>query len=139
MLRHPHLVIAIIFLRPSSAPGIDFIVQDDGEGPYLVDGSMQNPPTQAEVDAVTDEQLDSAQIRMGKPLSVTAAQAKLALYNADLLDAVKEAAAAYPPMQIFFDNAPTWSEDHPYVWGLAAQLGIPDEQITKLFNDAYKL
>ena len=100
---------------------------------------MQNPPTQAELDALTEDQLYSAQIRMGKPLSVTAAQAKLALYNADLLDAVKEAAAAYPPMQIFFDNVPTWSEDHPYVWGLAAQLGIPDEQITKLFNDAYKL
>lgn len=62
-IRHPRLSHAIMALRPGARPGIDFVCQDnaDGQGPYLVDGSMQNPPTQAEVDAVTTLQLDDAQ------------------------------------------------------------------------------
>lgn len=139
MLMHPRIAIAIRTLRPDLSSLSDFVVQDDGNGPYLVEGSMQNPPTQEEVDALTEEQLDSAQIRMNGPLSVTAAQAKLALYNADLYEQVKQAAEVYPPMKIFFDNAPTWSEDHPYVLGLAAELGISDDQKTDLFNQAYRL
>ena len=138
-ITHPRLAEVISYIRPFADPFSDFQIQDDGNGPYLVDGSMQNPPTQEEIDSVTEEQLNSAQIRMGKSLSVTAAQAKLALYNADLYEQVKQAAEVYPPMKIFFENAPTWSEDHPYVLGLAAELGISDDQKTELFNQAYRL
>lgn len=63
MLKHPRLAIALLVLRPGSNPQIDFRVQDDGAGPYLVEGSMKNPPTQEEVDALTDGELDAAQSR----------------------------------------------------------------------------
>jgi hypothetical protein len=48
----------------------DFVVEDDGSGPQLAAGSMADPPTQAEVDAVTTEQLDAAQ--RSKAVSVSA-------------------------------------------------------------------
>ena len=137
MLKHPRLAIALLVLRPGSNPQIDFRVQDDGNGPYLVEGSMKNPPTQEEVDALTEAQLNSAIRRFNGPLSVTAAQAKLALYNAGLYDQVQTAIAAYPPMKIYFDNAPTWSENHPYVLGMAAELEIED--VAALFDAAYEL
>lgn len=139
MLMHPRLAIAIKVLRPELSPLNTFVVQDDGKGPYLVEGSMQNPPTQEEVDALTDAQLDSAQRRLSGPISVPASQAKLALYNAGLLDIVKTAAAAYVPMQIYLDNAPAWSEDHPYVRGMAAELGLTDQQVAELFDAAVLL
>ncbi len=61
-LRHPRLAHALMALRPGSRSLKDFVCRDDadGKGPYLVDGSMINPPTQAEVDALTTEQLDQA-------------------------------------------------------------------------------
>lgn len=48
-------------LRPGSRVLVDFVCEDNGDGPYLVEGSMNNPPTQAEVDALTNAQLDAAQ------------------------------------------------------------------------------
>lgn len=139
MLTHPRLSHAIMHLRPGARPLIDFVVQDDGHGPYLVEGSMENPPSQEEVDALTDAQLDAAQRRKSGPLSVPAAQAKLALYNFGLLDKVKTAVSSYPPMQIFFESAPVWSEAHPYVMGMAAELGITDQQKAALFDAAADL
>ncbi len=67
MLAHPRLAHALLALRPGAKPNIDFIVQDDGAGPYLVKGSMVDPPTQAEVDALTEAQLDAAQASKSKP------------------------------------------------------------------------
>ncbi len=61
MITHPRLVHALLALRPGTIPFLDFIVEDNGSGPTLKDGSMVNPPTQDEVDAVTVEQLDAAQ------------------------------------------------------------------------------
>lgn len=62
LLRHPRLAHALMALRPGSRPLRDFVCEDksDGLGPYLVEGSMINPPTQAEIDAVTVQQLDDA-------------------------------------------------------------------------------
>lgn len=48
-------------LRPGAKPLVDFIVEDDGSGPQLREGSMENPPSQDEINAVTVEQLDEAQ------------------------------------------------------------------------------
>lgn len=70
------------------------------------------------------------------PNSVSAAQAKLALYNAGLLPDVEAAAAVYPPMQIFYANANEWHRVHPYVQGLAAELGLTDAQVDDLFRAA---
>lgn len=61
MLTHPRLVHALMALRPGAKSLVDFEVVDNGDGPFLVEGSMTNPPTQEEVDVVTTEQLDIAQ------------------------------------------------------------------------------
>lgn len=139
MIIHPELRLVIMVLRPGIDRVNGFLIQESDDGPCLVDGSMDNPPTQKEVDSVTQIEIENMKIRMNGPLAVSSAQAKLALYQAGLLDQVKQAAEAYEPMKIFFDNSPTWSEIHPYVLGLAAMLGISDEQKTELFNKAYKL
>lgn len=60
-LKHPRLAHALMHLRPGAKPLKDFICVDNGKGPELEAGSMVNPPTQAEVDAVTALQLDAAQ------------------------------------------------------------------------------
>lgn len=72
--------------------------------------------------------------------SVTAAQAKVSLYNAGLLPTVTQAMEqAYPPAKIFFDHAPEWHRDHPYVQGFAMELGFDDAQLDALFEAASKL
>ncbi len=68
MLTHPRLTHALLALRPGTEPLVDFIVEDSGNGPTLKDGSMVNPPTQEEVDAVTVEQLDAAQAAKSRVL-----------------------------------------------------------------------
>ena len=60
-ITHPRLTHALLHLRPGSVPLVDFVCVDNGAGPTLVEGSMVNPPTQAEVNAVTAQQLDDAQ------------------------------------------------------------------------------
>lgn len=65
-LRHPRLVHSIMALRPGlrthhDPTKADFVVEDFGDGPMLREGSMTDPPTQVEIDAVTVEQLDAAQ------------------------------------------------------------------------------
>jgi hypothetical protein len=65
MITHPRLVHALLALRPGTRPLVDFIVEDHGNGPTLKDGSMVNPPTQAEVDAVSVADLDRAQALKG--------------------------------------------------------------------------
>lgn len=66
ILKHPRLAHAIMALRPGARPTIDFKVQDAGDGPFLVKDSMENPPAQSEVDAVSVEQLDKAQSTRGQ-------------------------------------------------------------------------
>jgi hypothetical protein len=58
-LTHPQLARVLMLLRPGINPLFGFRVEDHGSGPFLVDGSMVNPPTQAQVDAVTIAQLDA--------------------------------------------------------------------------------
>ncbi|WP_431483715.1 XkdW family protein [Pseudomonas solani] len=35
---------AVLWLAPNAVPGVDFRVQDDGDGPYIADWRMQAPP-----------------------------------------------------------------------------------------------
>lgn len=69
------------------------------------------------------------------------AQARIALYQAGLLDKVeaKVASAEYPPVRIYFDNAAEWRRDHPYIQGLAMDLGLTDDQVDNLFRAAARL
>ena len=85
-LRHPRLAHAIMALRPGTKPGPmpglgDFVVEDDGKVPTLVEGSMNNPPTQKEVDALTTAQLDAAQASKNPP-SVSELTKRLAALEA---------------------------------------------------------
>lgn len=72
---------------------------------------------------------------------VTAAQARMALYNAGLLDQVEQVVANHPyrPVRIYFDSATTWDRDHPYIQMLAPELGLTDADIDALFTAAAQL
>lgn len=83
--------------------------------------------------------IDEAGWYMPVPAKVTAAQAKLALYNAGLLDNISQAVQGYPPMKIYFDFATEWHRTHPYVLGMGQELGLSDAQIDELFRQAEQL
>jgi hypothetical protein len=81
---------------------------------------------------------------------VSAAQAKTALYNANLLDKVEEIVQAYPyrPVKIFFESANNWFESDPYVRAIGLELGLlsydedgneTDHGFSELFAIASKL
>jgi hypothetical protein len=80
---------------------------------------------------------DPAEIQAPATPEVTAAQAKMALFRAGLLDAVEnEVALAYRPVQIYYSSAATWQLDHPYVQGIGAMMGLSSERMSALFQDA---
>jgi hypothetical protein len=85
-LTHPRLAHALMALRPGS----QFVVQDDGAGPYLRSSNIANLPTQAELDAVTVAQLNQAQASKRMPLS--ARLASLGIDIAELRAAVASGA-----------------------------------------------
>ena len=68
------------------------------------------------------------------PTLVTPAQAKVALYNAGMLDAVEAAiATSYRPIRIYWDSASVFDRNHPYILGIGALLGLSDAQMDALF------
>lgn len=58
--------------------------------------------------------------------SVSAAQAKTALFNATLLDRVEAIVDAHPyrPVKIFYSSANTWEKKNPYVRAIAVELDL---------------
>lgn len=79
------------------------------------------------------------------PQSITRAQAKLALLNAGLLDAVQPAidavndAVMRKRMQIEWDDRLTFERSNPTLIGLAGALGMTDAQLDALFVAAAAL
>ena len=74
------------------------------------------------------------------PIFVTPAQAKVALYNAGMLDAVEAAiATSYRPIQIYWNSASVFDRNHPYIVGVGALLGLSDDQMDALFLAASSL
>lgn len=72
--------------------------------------------------------------------SVTAAQAKVALYRHNLLGQVENIIEQYPEdVKIWYNNALIWERNNPYVLGLALELGIADSYVDDLFVYASKL
>lgn len=69
------------------------------------------------------------------PVFVTKAQAKIALYNAGLLDEVEAIVAAhpYPPVRIWYEAANDWYRANPYVLAIGVELGLTTEQVDDLF------
>lgn len=74
------------------------------------------------------------------PVRVTPAQAKIALYEADLLDQVEVLVANYPyrPVSIWWTSALAFERGHAYLNALGLELGLTDEEIDALFVAAAK-
>lgn len=79
---------------------------------------------------------------------VSAAAARIALLQApstvpeadNMLDLVEWIVMQYPrEVQIWFESAQVWERYNPYVMGLAAELGMTDEEVDELFMKASKL
>lgn len=72
------------------------------------------------------------------PSQATAAQCRLALYDAGLLDDVEAMIAThpYPPVRIWFAHAQTWERGSPYVAAMAIELGLTEAQVDDLFRAA---
>lgn len=102
-------------------------------------------PTDGHPEEISDDHPDVVEyLRNAAALpspGVSAAQAKLALYNAGLYDLVVTAVSqtGYEPIRIFFDNANEWHIDNPYVRGLAAELELTEERVAELFTAAAAL
>jgi hypothetical protein len=69
---------------------------------------------------------------------VSAAQAKLALDAAGLLDDVEAMIAAHPvrAVQIWFSDANTWERSHPYIAALGLEMDLDEDAIDGLFAAA---
>lgn len=52
----PHISKALQRLFPEATPGVDFLLQDDGDGPYIREWNLAAPkPSQAKIDALGGE------------------------------------------------------------------------------------
>lgn len=69
------------------------------------------------------------------PSEVSAAQAKLALYDAGRLEDVEAIVTTHPvrAVQIWFENANNWQRRHPYVPALDVEMSLEDDAIDALF------
>lgn len=74
------------------------------------------------------------------PAAVSAAQARLALLNAGLLDSVKTAVGqADQATGIWFEYATEWQRDNAMLNALGVKLGLSAGEIDNLFKAAYAL
>lgn len=75
------------------------------------------------------------------PSVVSAAQAKIALFNAGLLDQVKAIVTAHPYeiVRLWYENAGVWERGNAYVQALGAELDLDDAAIDALFIAASKV
>lgn len=75
------------------------------------------------------------------PKEVTAAQAQVALFDAGYLDQVEELIAShpYPKVRIWWRAARNWERSNPYIYAVALELGLSDEQVDNLFKEAAKV
>lgn len=69
------------------------------------------------------------------PAKVSAAQAKLALDAAAILDDVEAMIAAHPvrAVRIWFADANVWERSHPYLSALGLEMSLDDDAIDALF------
>lgn len=133
-------LLARLLPEPPSVPfrQLSVVVERDGL-PVQIDGFLALTSEELEQIKIDEAHAAEKAIRRRAQRSVSAAQAKLALYNAGLLDHVEAAVKTYAPMLIYFENATTWSADHPYVLGMAAELGVSDGELHELIDTASKL
>jgi hypothetical protein len=70
-----------------------------------------------------------------RPIVVTPAQAKLALVDAGLYANIRQACISHPSVavQIFWESATRWEENHPIIQAMAAELRLSNETVHNLF------
>jgi hypothetical protein len=74
------------------------------------------------------------------PTVISRRQARLALLNAGLLDAVEAIIANAPPaVQITYQDATEWWRDDPLIASFLVSLGLTTEQVDNLFLEASRL
>jgi hypothetical protein len=101
----------------------------------LSTGAAESVPLTAE--EIAAAQAATAAEALLVPQSVTPRQARLALLNADLLDAVEAAIAAGPRAdQITWEFAVDVRRDYPMISNLGTALGLTSAQIDDLFRTA---
>jgi hypothetical protein len=106
----------------------------------VLTGSYANPQPGLAVEAVADDYPGLYLFENPAPITVTPAQAKLALFNAGLLDKVEASiSTASKPVQIYWANALSFERRNPYILGIAGQLGLTDAQMDDLFKAASAL
>lgn len=97
---------------------------------------VQVPQTPAEVAAFQA----AAAAPPAVPQVITMRQARLALYNAKVLDQVNAAVtAAQPPDQIWWEYSTEVHRQHPLVLQITAGLGMTSDQVDALFIAAAAL
>jgi hypothetical protein len=74
------------------------------------------------------------------PTVISRRQARLALLNAGLLDAVEAIIAKAPPaVRITYEDATEWWRDDPLIASFSVSLGLTTEQVDNLFLEASRL
>lgn len=72
------------------------------------------------------------------PASVTRAQVMIVLYEEGLLEKVEALVSSHPyyPVRLWWENALNFERDNAYLAGIAADLGLSEEQVDALFITA---
>lgn len=139
MAWHDHIHKAVRELNPAADPYFDYRWVSTEDGPQM---TFWNESTLGPLDlGALQERCEEIETRGQVPVSVTRAQALMALYNAGKLEALEAIIAAHPyrPVRIWFENANEWLRTNPYVNLLGPELGLTDEDIDTLFIEAAKL
>lgn len=144
------------FLRSPEAPeGAAAVLDEDGVVVFVGADLTQVVPSAGSRVIVVPGEADYRTL-MGKQLSddgvlvspppavprqVSAAQAKMALFNVGLLDDLEAIVKDHPyrPVRIWYESANYWERKSPYVAALGPELNLTDEQIDDLFIAAAKL
>ena len=123
------IVTAIEYLFRGIELDRDYVVRDDGTGPYISRWSRPEPqPTPEELEAARPA-AEAWAARQAMP-TLTPAQLDLALLQFGLLDAVEAFVAATDrPTQIAYKRVQTFERSNPLLNTAAGLLGMTDEQI----------
>lgn len=120
----------LLALYPGANPTRDFMVQDDGNGPYLAywnEGTLGPRPDTDNLPAPVTP----------TPTEVTPRQARLALHSAGLLDQVQAAVdAAGGATKISWEYSTIIERNSPLITSIGGSLGLTPEQIDVLFKYA---
>ncbi len=119
------------------APGDD--VSDKPAEVQQIAATLHTPELIAAYQASLEDPDNPSPPPPAVPLSVTRLQARLALIDAELWDAVTayfQDPSRTPAEQAFWEDAQNWLRDDPTLASAGTALGLTEEQIDGLFVDA---